>query len=75
MDLYGEAKSEFSSQVKMGTVLFIDNMDKISVGADGSASRGKAEIALFDGFLLASIKKEDESVVKSKKLHIDRIHR
>lgn len=78
MDLYGEAKYEFAAQVKMGVVSFINSMDKTSVRADSSASRGKAEIALFDAVFIipitVSIDKEDVLVVNGKKLRIDSVH-
>ncbi|MEQ0090217.1 hypothetical protein [Klebsiella sp. GG_Kp143] len=79
MDLYGEAKYEFAAPVKMGVVSFIDSMDKTSVRADSAASRGKAEIALFDAVFIipitATVDKEDVLVVDGKKLRIVSIHR
>ena len=78
MDLYGEAKYEFSAQVSMGVVSFIDSMEKSSVRADSSASRGKAEIALFDAVfiipLTTDISKEDALIVAGKKLRVESIH-
>lgn len=71
MDLYGEAKYEFAAQIKMGVVSFVDSIDKTSVRADSSASRGKAEIALFDAVFIvplsAPIAKEDVLIVNGKK--------
>ncbi|HIB5720075.1 hypothetical protein N5I78_25990, partial [Klebsiella quasipneumoniae] len=55
MDLYGEAKYEFAAQIKMGVVSFVDSIDKTSVRADSSASRGKAEIALFDAVFIVPL--------------------
>ena len=70
MDLYGEAKYEFAAQIKMGVVSFVDSIDKTSVRADSSASRGKAEIALFDAVFIvplsASIAQEDVLIVNGK---------
>lgn len=70
MDLYGEAKYEFAAQIKMGVVSFVDSIDKTSVRADSSASRGKAEIALFDAVFIvplsAPIAKEDVLIVNGK---------
>lgn len=78
MDLYGEPSYQFSEQVKMGVVSFIDSLEKSSVRADSSASRGKAEIALFDAVfiipLTANIAKEDVLVVEGKKLRIESVH-
>ena len=71
MDLYGEAKYEFAAQIKMGVVSFVDSIDKTSVRADSSASRGKAEIALFDAVFIvplsAPIAKEDVQKNASRK--------
>ena len=39
--LVREAKYEFAAQIKMGVVSFVDSIDKTSVRADSSASRGK----------------------------------
>ena len=55
MDLYGEAKYEFAAQIKMGAVSFVDSIDKTSVREDCSASRGKAEIALFDAVFIVPL--------------------
>ncbi|MCU8815585.1 hypothetical protein [Klebsiella quasipneumoniae] len=78
MDLYGEAKYEFAAQIKMGVVSFVDSIDKTSVRADSSASRGKAEIALFDAVFIvplsAPIAKEDVLIVNGKKMRVESIH-
>ncbi|HGL3854466.1 TPA: hypothetical protein ACKE3U_003795 [Klebsiella aerogenes] len=77
-NLYGEASYQFASTVKMGVVSFIDSVEKTSVRADSSASRGKAEIALFDAVFIiplsTAISKEDVLIVSGKKLRVDSIH-
>lgn len=79
VNIYGDAKYEFIQRAQVGVVRFVESIDKTSVRADSSASRGKAEQAEFDAVFIApldvSIKMEDVLIMDGKKMRVDYIHR
>ncbi|HFP9309441.1 TPA: hypothetical protein ACJI3N_005358 [Raoultella planticola] len=79
VDMYGAAEYQFLRRVDVGVVAFIESMEKSTVRADSSASRGKAEQAEFDAVLIVPLESkilmEDLLVMEGKKLRVESIHR
>ncbi|MDE9494519.1 hypothetical protein KKJ09_13215 [Xenorhabdus bovienii] len=78
LDIYGQASLQFAGKSPIGIVRFVQAYDKTSVRADSSASRGKADIALFDAVLIfpksSKLQIDDVLLVEGVKLEVKSIH-
>ncbi|GAA0353338.1 hypothetical protein L9H26_18750 [Morganella psychrotolerans] len=77
-NMYGEPALSFAGKSPVGFVRFIESYDKSSVRADSSASRGKADIDLFDAVIIfpktANLKIDDVLLIEGVKLEVKRVH-
>lgn len=77
-NMYGEPVLSFAGKSPVGFVKFIESYDKSSVRADSSASRGKADIDLFDAVIIfpktANLKIDDVLLIEGVKLEVKRVH-
>ncbi|KLU17146.1 MULTISPECIES: hypothetical protein [Xenorhabdus] len=78
LNIYGEPELQFAGKSPVGIVRFIQAYDRSSVRADSSASRGKADIELFDAVLIfpekTKLNIDDVLLVEGVKLEIKSIH-
>lgn len=79
LDVYGESQLRFVDRIKLGMVRFADSVEKSSVRADSSASRGKAEQEEFDAVMVtpleSKVQQGDIMLVDGVKLRVDMIHK
>lgn len=78
-NIYGEEQLSLVGRIKLGVVRFIDSIDKSSVRADSSASRGKADQEEFDAVFItpveSGVRKDDILLVDGVKVRVILVHR
>ncbi|CDL80979.1 hypothetical protein [Xenorhabdus szentirmaii] len=78
LSMYGEPKLFFAGKADVGIVRFIEEYDRTSVRADSSASRGKADMELFDAVIIfpksSKLKLDDVLLIEGVKLEVKRVH-
>ncbi|WJW83865.1 hypothetical protein QU516_17140 (plasmid) [Moellerella wisconsensis] len=78
LDIYGQPTLSFAGKYPVGFIRFIKAYDKTSVRADSSASKGKADITLFDAAFVmpksSRLEIDDILLVEGVKLEVKSIH-